>query len=329
MSSQSASGSGEVAKPSSSKLSTAKTEIEFRVALIVLAIVALIPAIVSNPYWLGVLVVSMYFAILAGAWNLLAGYTGQFSLAPATFAMIGAYSTGLLGTYFGVPPLLGILAAILVAGLIGLVLGRIVLRLKGPYLALTTLSFAEILRLIASNSINVTRGDLGLGVPGLFSSRIGWYYLFLGVLAVLLIALYALLRSKAGLFLQAIRDDEVAAARSGVDVVFWKSAAFALSAAASGFAGALYAHFAELVTPELGLIGQTGLIVSMTVIGGIGTLVGPIVGAFLVYVLSEWLRDVGGYQLVVFALLVIIFARFFRDGLWGIARFIMRRRRPA
>jgi branched-chain amino acid transport system permease protein len=111
--------------------------------------------------------------------------------------------------------------------------------------------------------------------------------------------------------------------------VFWKSAAFALSAAASGFAGALYAHFAELVTPELGLIGQTGLIVSMTVIGGIGTLVGPIVGAFLVYVLSEWLRDVGGYQLVVFALLVIIFARFFRDGLWGIARFIMRRRRPA
>jgi len=115
MSSQSASGS---AKSSSSKLSTAKTEMEFRVALVVLALVALIPAIVSNPYWLGVLIVSMYFAILAGAWNLLAGYTGQFSLAPATFAMIGAYSTGLLGTYFGVPPLLGILAAILVAGLI-------------------------------------------------------------------------------------------------------------------------------------------------------------------------------------------------------------------
>lgn len=317
------------AKLSTSKLSTAKTEVEFRAAFIALAIVALVPAVVSNPYWLGVLVVSMYFAILAGAWNLLAGYTGQFSLAPATFAMIGAYSTGLLGTYFGVPPLLGILAAILVAGVVGLVLGRIVLRLKGPYLALTTLSFAEILRLIASNSINVTRGDLGLSVPGLFNSRIGWYYLFLGVLAVLLIGLYALLRSKAGLFLQAIRDDEVAAARSGVDVVFWKTASFALSAAASGFAGALYAHFAELVTPELGLIGQTGLIVSITVIGGMGTLVGPIVGAFLVYVLSEWLRDIGGYQLVVFAALVVIFARFFRDGLWGIAKLLVQRARSA
>jgi branched-chain amino acid transport system permease protein len=312
--------------PARGRTSGARTDVQFRAALTVLAVMALVPAVVTNPYWLGVLVVSMYFAILAGAWNLLAGYTGQFSLAPATFSMIGAYATGLLGTYFGVPPLLGIVAAILVAGAIGLALGRVVLRLKGPYLALTTLSFAEILRLVASNSIDITRGDLGLAVPGLFNSRIGWYYLFLGVLAVLLVLLYLLLRSKAGLFLQAIRDDEVAAARSGVDVVFWKTAAFALSAAASGFAGALYAHFAELVTPELGLIGQTGLVVSMTVIGGMGTLAGPLIGAFLVYVVSEWLRDVGGYQLVVFALLVIVFARFFREGLWGLAMAALRRR---
>jgi branched-chain amino acid transport system permease protein len=328
MSTQSTSGTTPQ-KASPSKLSTAKTEVEFRVSLALLAVVALIPAVVTNAYWLGVLVVSMYFAILAGAWNLLAGYTGQFSLAPATFAMIGAYTTGLLGTYFGVPPVLGIIAAIVVAGLIGLILGRIVLRLSGPYLALTTLSFAEILRLVASNSIEITRGDLGLGVPALFNSRIGWYYLFLAVLTALLIGLYALLRSKAGLFLQAIRDDEVAAARSGVDVVFWKTAAFALSSAASGFAGALYGHFAELVTPELGLIGQTGLIVSMTVIGGMGTLVGPLAGAFLVYVLSEWLRDIGGYQLVVFAALVVIFARFFRDGLWGILTLLVRKVRSA
>src|SRR5690606_33355344 len=104
-------------------------------------------------------------------WNLLAGYTGQFSLAPATFAMIGAYTTGLLGTYYNVPPLIGIVAAIVVAGLVGLLLGRAVLRLNGPYLALTTLSFAEIMRLVASNSIDITRGDLGLSVPGIFNNR--------------------------------------------------------------------------------------------------------------------------------------------------------------
>lgn len=310
---------------SGAQLSNTKTTVEFRAALVAMAIVALIPLGVSNPYWLGVLIVSMYFAILAGAWNLLAGYTGQFSLAPATFAMIGAYTTGLLNHYFGVAPLLGIVAAVVVSGLVGLLLGRAVLRLVGPYLALTTLSFAEIMRLVASNSIDITRGDLGLGVEGLMNSRVGWYYLFLGALVVLLILFYMLLRSKAGLFLQAIRDDEVAARRAGVNVVFWKTAAFAISAAASGFAGALYAHFAELVTPELGLIGQTGLIVSMTVIGGMGTLAGPLVAAFLVYVLSEWLRDVGGYQLVVFAALVIIFARFFREGLWGLARAAVKR----
>ncbi|MGB3447589.1 MAG: branched-chain amino acid ABC transporter permease [Xanthobacteraceae bacterium] len=313
------------AKPSGAQLSNTKTTVEFRAALVAMAIVALIPLGVSNPYWLGVLIVSMYFAILAGGWNLLAGYTGQFSLAPATFAMIGAYTTGLLNHYLGVPPLLGIVAAVIVSGLVGLLLGRAVLRLVGPYLALTTLSFAEIMRLVASNSIDITRGDLGLGVAGLMNSRIGWYYLFLGVLVALLILFYMLLRSKAGLFLQAIRDDEVAARRAGVNVVFWKTAAFAISAAASGFAGALYAHFAELVTPELGLIGQTGLIVSMTVIGGMGTLAGPLVAAFLVYVLSEWLRDVGGYQLVVFAALVVIFARFFREGLWGLARAAVQR----
>lgn len=313
------------ASRSSAQLSNTKTTVEFRAALVAMAIVALIPLGVSNPYWLGVLIVSMYFAILAGAWNLLAGYTGQFSLAPATFAMIGAYTTGLLNHYFGVPPLLGIVAAVVVSGLVGLLLGRAVLRLVGPYLALTTLSFAEIMRLVASNSIDITRGDLGLGVAGLLDSRVGWYYLFLGALVVLLVLFYMLLRSKAGLFLQAIRDDEVAARRAGVNVVFWKTAAFAISAAASGFAGALYAHFAELVTPELGLIGQTGLIVSMTVIGGMGTLAGPLVAAFLVYVLSEWLRDVGGYQLVVFAALVVIFARFFREGLWGLARAAVQR----
>lgn len=327
--SASSASSPPAARPAGAQLSNTKTTVEFRAALVAMLIVALIPLGVGNAYWLGVLIVSMYFAILAGGWNLLAGYTGQFSLAPATFAMIGAYTTGLLNHYFGVPPLLGIAAAIVVSGLVGLLLGRAVLRLVGPYLALTTLSFAEIMRLVASNSIDITRGDLGLGVAGLLNSRVGWYYLFLGALVVLLILFYMLLRSKAGLFLQAIRDDEVAARRAGVDVVFWKTAAFAISAAASGFAGALYAHFAELVTPELGLIGQTGLIISMAVIGGMGTLVGPLVAAFLVYVVSEWLRDVGGYQLVVFAALVVIFARFFRDGLWGLARAAVQRwRRP-
>jgi branched-chain amino acid transport system permease protein len=206
------------------------------------------------------------------------------------------------------------------------VLGRIVMRLRGPYLALTTLSFAEIMRLVISNSIEFTRGDLGLNVPGLLNDRLAWYYLVLCVLGLVQVGLFALLRSRAGLYLQAIRDDEIAAASRGVKIVLWKTNAFALSAAISGLAGALYGHFAQLVSPELGLISQTGIIISMVVIGGLGTLVGPVGGAFLVYVTSEFLRDVGGYQLVVFAFLVILFGRFFREGLWGLLRQALGRR---
>jgi branched-chain amino acid transport system permease protein len=299
---------------------TSRGTVEFGWSLALCAGIGLLPLAIGNEYWLGVLVVSMYFALLAAAWNFLAGYTGQLSLAPAGFAMIGAYTTGLLAYHWNVQPVLGILAAVVVAGGVGLGLGRIVLRLKGPYLALTTLSFAEIMRLVIGNSIDFTRGDLGLDVPAILTARLAYYYLFLGVLVSVQTGLFLLLRARAGLFLKAIRDDETAASSRGVRVVLWKTLAFSLSAAVSGLAGALYAHFALLISPELGLISQTGLIISMVVIGGMGTLIGPLAGALLVYVTSELLRGVGGWQLVIFALLVIIFARFFREGLWGLLR---------
>jgi branched-chain amino acid transport system permease protein len=295
-----------------------RTRTEFILSLVILAVIAMLPLAVVNDYWRGVIIVSMYFAMLAAGWNLLAGYTGQFSLAPATFGMLGAYTTGLLSYYFGISPLIGIPAAIVVAGLIGLALGYTVLRLTGPYLALTTLSFAEIARLVISNSIEITRGDLGLNVAGLFEDRIAYYYLMVAVLVGMQLGLYLLLNAPAGLYLRAVRDDEIAAASRGVEVVRWKTNAFTISAAISGLAGALYGHFAQFVSPELGLLGQTGIIISMAVIGGMGTLVGPILGAFLVYLASEHLRDLGGIQLIIFALLVIIFGRFFREGLWGL-----------
>jgi ABC-type branched-subunit amino acid transport system permease subunit len=168
-----------------------------------------------------------------------------------------------------------------------------VLRLRGPYLALTTLSFAEIARVVIGNSYNFTRGDQGLNVPGLFHSRVGYYYLFLGVLVVVLAALYLLMRGRAGRFWLAIRDDEIGAESRGIDVVRYKTLAFALSCAICGLAGSLYGTFSQLVSPELGLLLQTGLVISMVVVGGMGSLTGPVVGALIVYVASEWLREAG------------------------------------
>jgi branched-chain amino acid transport system permease protein len=298
----------------------ARMRADFLGSLALLVIVAFLPAVMTSDYWRGVIVVSMYFALLAISWNLLAGYAGQFSLAPTTFAMIGGYTTGLLAYHFGATAALGIAAAIVVAGVIGLLLAGIVMRLRGPYLALTTLSFAEIIRVVIANSIGITRGDLGLNVPGLFARRLTYYYVMLAVVTAIQTGIYWLLRGPGGLYLRAIRDDEVAASGRGVGTVRWKMYAFVLSAAIGGLAGALYGHFAQFVSPELGLVSQAGLVISMVVIGGLGSLGGPIAGALLVYVTSELLREAGGYQLIVFALVVIVFARFFRDGLWGLLR---------
>ncbi len=291
---------------------------DFRAALAVVAALAFVPLFVSSPYWLGILIVSIYFALLALGWNLLAGFTGQFSLAPAAFAMLGAYATALLDYHWKAPLAIGIPAAIAATAFLGWLLGRIVLRLKGPYLALTTLSFAEIARVVVGNSHEFTRGDQGLNVPTLMQSRVGYYYLFLAVLVAVLTGLHALMRARVGRFWLAIRDDETGAESRGIDVVRFKTLAFALSCAICGLAGSLYGTFSQLVSPELGLLLQTGLVISMVVIGGMGTLTGPIVGALLVYLSSEWLRGVGNIQLIVFSLVVIVFARFFRTGLWGL-----------
>lgn len=302
---------------------------EFIASLALLAVVGALPLAVTNLYWLGVLVVSLYFALQAIGWNLLTGYTGQMNLAPAAFSMVGAYGVGLLSHHFGLPPWIGIPVGVLAAGLIGLVLGRIVLRLQGAYVALTTLSFAEILRLMVGNSYNLTRGDLGLNVPVLLEDRLAYYYLMLGAVVLVQVGVFLMMRSRTGLFLQAIRDDEVAAASRGISVVWWKTLAFVVSASICGLAGALYAPFAGLISPELGLVLNTGLVISMVVIGGMGTMVGPILGALLVYVATELLRDAGGYHMIIFALLVILIARFFREGIWGLLKLGWRRARQA
>jgi len=296
-------------------------------ALAICAALALVPLFVSGPYALGIILVSIYFAIIALGWNLLAGYTGQFSLAPAAFAMIGGYTTALLGHYLHVPLALGIPAAIVSAALFGWVLGKLVLNLSGPYLSLTTLAFAEIARVVIGNSHEFTRGDQGMHVATLTQSRVGYYYIFLGTLVAVLVLLYGLLRGRLGRFMMAVRDDPVGASSRGIDVVRIKMIAFCVSCALCGLAGSLYGTFSQLVSPELGLLQQTGLVLSMVVIGGMSSLTGALLGALLVYLSSEWLRGFGDVQIIVFALLVILFARYLPGGLWGLAARLLQRGR--
>lgn len=313
--------------PPAGNLWQERLRFDMRAALLLCALLAVAPVVVTGPYAQGIVIVSVYFAILSLAWNLLAGYTGQFSLAPAAFAMLGAYTTALLDFYWHVPLALGIPAAVLSTGVLGLVLGKLVLNLTGPYLALTTLAFAEIARVVVGNSYEFTRGDQGMHVATLTQDRLGYYYIFLAALVAVLLGLYWMLRGRLGRFMMAVRDDEVGAGSRGIAVVRVKMIVFCTSCAICGLAGSLYGTFSQLVSPELGLLQQTGLVLSMVVIGGMGSLTGALAGSILVYLGSEWLRSFGSTQVIVFAALVILFARYLPGGLWGLAMAWLRGRK--
>jgi branched-chain amino acid transport system permease protein len=301
-----------------------RTRREFIASLVFLAAVALVPVFLGSNFWLGIIIVAMYYSLLAIAWNLLAGYTGQFSLAPTAFAMVGAYATGMTSYHFGLSPAVGVPAAIVVSALLGMALGRVVVPLRGPYLALTTIAFAEILRHVVRNAHEYTRGDFGLPVPLITEDRVGAYYVMLAALVAAQVGLYVLLRSKVGLYLQAIRDDETAAAGRGINVIFWKTIAFTVSGAICGFAGAMYVHFSGLASPNLGQIFETGLVLAAAVLGGIGTLIGPLLGGFIVQFAAEGFRGFGLQHMLFFAAMVIVVVRFFRQGLWGLVERAMR-----
>ena len=294
---------------SNSKLWRNRLKFDFWSLLIVLLLMCFLPLLDLSDYTLGILIVAMYLAIVAMSWNLLAGYCGQFSMAPAAFAMIGGYIVGLSDFHAQLSLWLSVPLAIVGTAILGALLGLTVTRLKGPYLSLTTLSFAEISRVIISNSHEYTRGDQGLNVPSMMNDRLSYYYFFIVLVLLTGVFIYWLMRSKLGGFLLAIRDDQEGAESKGIDIVFYKLVAFTISCSLCGFAGAMYGSFSQLVSPEMGLLQQTGLVISMVVIGGIGSLTGPVIGAILVYLGSEWLREIGNIQMIVFAFVVIIFAR--------------------
>lgn len=279
---------------------------------------ALLLPMMAGPYWVHVGALAWYYALLAASWSLLAGYAGQFSFAHVAFAAVGGYGSALLTLKLGLPFFLAIPAAVVIAMSIGALIGVLVLRLSGPYLALFTLAISEIFRLMLVAEEDVTRGSLGLQVPGLFpgGSDVPYYYLGLGLVGFALLAMNGLLRTRAGLFLRAIREDENAAQASGVNTTFHKIVAFVLTSGIAALAGAYYAHFVGILTPNMVIIPEMGLVIAMAVIGGIESLPGAVVGAIVVYGLSEVLREYGEWRFVLLGLALILVQRFAQNGLF-------------
>jgi branched-chain amino acid transport system permease protein len=267
------------------------------------------------------LTASAYYTILAASWNLLAGFTGQFSLAHQAFAAIGGYTSGLLIRYFAVPIWLGIVSGILVAALFGYALGRMVLSMRAIYLAIATWAFAETIHIVLAAAYPITRGELGLDVPPLFRNLdpVAYYYLFAALAFVSVLAMYAIVRSPLGQFMRAIKDDELRAQTLGVDTTRVKILVFTVSSAFAGLAGACYAHYVLVLSPQLADFNEMAKLIIMVVLGGLGSVTGPLIGATPVEVLITWLQKYGEWDMVIFALVVIVLMRTHPGGLSALA----------
>ena len=292
--------------------------LEWLLASALLIVALLIPLFIET-YWLHVIIIAYFYALLSASWALLAGYAGQFSFGHMAFMAIGGYTTGLLGRYFNTSPLLGIILGMLMAGLMGLAIGALVLRFKAAYLALFTIAFSEILRMILNGESDITRGDQGLSVAPLYGeeiiSRVPYYYTMLVVLVVCLLVLYWLANSRVGLFLRAIREDEEAAAARGVNVVRYKVLTFVITSMIAGLAGGIFAHYITLLTPNIMIIPQMGLVIAMAIVGGVESLLAAAIGGIIIQVSLEALREFGAWRLVIFGAMLILTLRFARDGL--------------
>jgi branched-chain amino acid transport system permease protein len=282
---------------------------------------ALLPWTLTE-YHTHVAIVSLYYVILAIGWNLLAGYTGQFSLAHHTFAGLGAYTSALLVHHLGVPILAGIAAGVVLAAAVGYVLGTLCLRMRAIYLALATWAFAESVRLLIQVEYQFTRGDLGLRTPLLLGTArpTAYFYLFVVLAVSVGFATRQIVRSRVGSYLRAIRDDEDAAAVMGVDTFKWKRAAFVISAAFAALAGGFLGHYVGLLSPTPMKFNEMATIIIMVVSGGLRTLPGPVLGAVFIELLSELLRPWGEIRMVLFALLVLLVVRAYPSGLLGLVR---------
>ena len=291
---------------------------------IVVAIAIALPLLVTSTSLLSALVIALILFIALIGLDVVMGYAGQVNLGQAGFMAVGGYTAGYLAIKYDIEPLLGIGAGMLLAILCALVLAVVTVRLRGLYLALATLAFGLLVDSFAVGLIDITGGPSGLvGIPGFsigsldFDTPVRMYYLVLAIDVALVALLSGALGSGFGRALQAIRTDPLAAAALGIPVVRLKVAALAISAGLGGLSGALYAHFFHFLSPEMVGTGRSLELVAMLVVGGEGTLVGPVVGSILLTLLPTISQPLSLYKTFGTGVLLVMFFLFIPQGLFG------------
>ena len=309
-------------------------------ALCGVALLAALPLVVRNSFYLHVCILVLMWTVLGAAWNVLGGFAGQVSFGHAALFAMGAYTTIILYLKAGLAPWWGIPLGGLAAALLSLPIGLLCFRLRGPYFSLSTLAVAEIAKLVALNWESVTAGSVGYLITSLpplklLGSDVNWegkvpFYAVAAALAVVALVATAWLKtSRIGAYLVAIRENEDAAEAVGIDTVRTKVVTFALSAFLAGMGGGFYAFYFRYVDPDAVCgIGLSMEMVFIAVVGGLGTVGGPLVGAVFLTAMAELVREhfqVG--HLILYGLFMMLVIRFMPEGIWGRFRRIVSKRK--
>jgi len=295
-----------------------------------------VPLWLDNAYFLHILIVTGIFIVAAMSLNLLLGYAGQLSLGHVAFFGIGAYASALVSLGFKLtfpfeieiqakPVWLAMLMGMVAAGLSGWFIGRIAFRVRGAYFVIVSISFAEVVRMVALNWLELTQGPMALNnIPALelagfvFLRKPANYWLVLGVAIVCYIVIRRLVYSRAGRAMVALAENEPLATSVGIDVTRYLVLAAVVSAAMAGAAGALYAHYVRIVDPDVFLFIYTVTMVIMVITGGKGTLAGPVVGGLIFGLLPEGLRAMAiapETQWIVYGVLMVLVVYFLPTGI--------------
>ncbi|MGB1066525.1 MAG: branched-chain amino acid ABC transporter permease [Paracoccaceae bacterium] len=307
----------------------AKNALLFGLAFLV---AALAPVGISSKFYLDVLTLIFFTAYIGQSWNILGGYAGQFSFGGVMFFGTGAYTSSILLITFGIPPIFGIFVAVLMGAFLGFLVGYLSFRsgLRGSYFALITLAFAELLRVLA-NSVEFTGGGVGLFLtyaPGLknlqFVSPTGFYYFSLFLLVISLAIALWLERSRFGAQLVAIRENEEAAEALGIDTLKCKLYAIMIMGGMGGAAGTFYAQKYLYIDPPISYsIALSVEMLLVSIVGGLGTVFGPLIGSIVLHVVNEVARhfiDTPGLSLIVYGVILIFIISYLPNGLVGLFR---------
>jgi len=293
-----------------------------RFALIWVFVLIAMPFVIKGEYYLHLLNSALIIIIMAVGLNLLVGFTGQVSLGHAAFYGIGAYISAYLSVTMGFSFWLALPLSGIITGFIGYLLGKAILKLKGPYLAIASIGIGEIVQLVLINWTEFTHGAEGFkGIPSpkffglVINNNIRYYWLLVPIVVIVYLLINTLVDSEVGRAFRSVRDGEIAAEFMGIDVTKMKVLAFTISTVLAGIAGSLLAHMDNYLSPFSFNFTQSVSYLMMVLAGGLGFKWGPIFGVFLLIFAKEWFRFFDKYQLIIYGLMLVIIIIFMPKGI--------------